>query len=31
MLISHPMTDAAVAGFNKDWKSVYGEKTIQDF
>lgn len=31
MLISHPMTDAAVAGFDKDWKSVYGEKTILDF
>ena len=27
-LISHPMTDAAVAGFEKDWKSVYGESTI---
>ena len=31
LLISHPMTDAAVAGFDKDWKSVYGEKTILDF
>ncbi len=31
MLISHPMTDAAVNGFEKDWKSVYGEKTILDF
>ena len=31
MLISHPMTDAAVSGFDKDWKSVYGEKTILDF
>ena len=31
ILISHPMTDAAIAGFNKDWKSVYGDKTIQDF
>lgn len=30
-LISHPMTDAAVAGFDKDWQSVYGEKTILDF
>ena len=30
MLISHPMTDAAIAGFDKDWKSVYGEKTIAD-
>lgn len=31
LLISHPMTDAAVAGFEKDWKSVYGDKTIIDF
>ena len=30
-LISHPMTDAAVAGFDKDWQSVYGDKTILDF
>ena len=30
-LISHPMTDAAISGFEKDWKSVYGEKTILDF
>jgi fructose-6-phosphate aldolase 2 len=30
-LISHPMTDAAVAGFEKDWKGVYGEKSILDF
>ena len=30
-LIAHPMTDAAIAGFNKDWKGVYGEKTIIDF
>lgn len=30
-VISHPMTDAAVAGFQKDWKGVYGEKTILDF
>ncbi len=29
-VISHPMTDAAVAGFDSDWKSVYGEKTILD-
>ena len=29
-VISHPMTDAAVAGFDKDWRSVYGEKTIGD-
>ena len=31
LLISHPMTDAAIAGFEKDWKGVYGEKTIKDF
>ncbi len=29
-LISHPMTDAAICGFNKDWQSVYGEKGIRD-
>ena len=29
--ISHPMTDAAVAGFERDWTSVYGDKTILDF
>ena len=28
--ISHPMTDAGVAGFMKDWKAVYGSKTILD-
>ncbi len=28
--ISHPMTDAAVAGFEKDWKSVYGDKKIAE-
>jgi hypothetical protein len=25
------MTDAAIAGFEKDWSSVYGDKTILDF
>ena len=30
-VISHPMTDAAIAGFDKDWTSVYGEQTIADF
>ena len=30
-VISHPMTDAAIAGFEKDWSSVYGDKTILDF
>lgn len=29
--ISHPMTDAAIDGFDKDWKSQYGDKTIMDF
>ena len=29
--ISHPMTDAAVEGFSKDWKALYGDKTIVDF
>ena len=29
--ISHPMTDAAVAGFEKDWKAMYNDKTIMDF
>lgn len=29
-LISHPMTDAAAAGFEKDWRSVYGDKRITD-
>lgn len=29
--ITHPMTDAAIAGFEKDWGSVYGDKTILDF
>lgn len=31
MVISHPMTDAAVAGFDKDWANAYGELTIADF
>ena len=31
LLISHPMTDAAIAGFEKDWKGVYGDKTIKNF
>lgn len=30
-VISHPMTDAAIADFEKDWASVYGDKTIKDF
>lgn len=30
-LISHPMTDAAIAGFEKDWAAQYGDKKILDF
>lgn len=30
-LITHPMTDAAVEGFERDWKGMYGDKTILDF
>lgn len=30
-VISHPMTDAAISGFEKDWTNVYGDKTILDF
>ena len=29
-LISLPMTDNAIAGFERDWTSVYGEKTIRE-
>lgn len=29
-LISHPMTDAAIDGFDRDWRSVYGDKKISD-
>lgn len=29
-LITHPMTDAALAGFEKDWSKVYGDKKILD-
>ena len=29
-LISHPMTDAAIEGFDRDWRSVYGDKKISD-
>lgn len=29
-LISHPLTDVALEGFDRDWKSVYGEKNIID-
>ena len=30
-VISHPMTDAAIADFERDWASVYGDKSIKDF
>lgn len=30
-LISNPMTDVAVATFEKDWENVYGDKTILEF
>jgi fructose-6-phosphate aldolase 2 len=30
-LICHPLTDAAVDMFTRDWKSFYGEKTVEDF
>lgn len=30
-VISYPMTDAAIDGFEEDWKNVYGDKTILDF
>ena len=29
--IAHPMTDSAIAGFDKDWAGTYGEKTVGDF
>lgn len=29
-VISHPMTDAAIADFDKDWSAVYGDKSIKD-
>ena len=30
-LITNPMTDVAVATFEKDWENVYGDKTILEF
>ena len=30
-LIAHPMTEAAIEGFERDWEAVYGNKTIMDF
>ena len=29
-LLSHPMTDQAVSGFDRDWQSVYGTAGIQE-
>ena len=29
-LISHPMTDAAIEGFDRDWCAAYGDKKIID-
>lgn len=29
-LAKHPLTDIAVDGFDKDWQSVYGDKTVLD-
>ena len=29
-LITLPMTDSAIAGFDRDWASVYGDKTIRE-
>ena len=31
LLISHPLTDIAIEGFERDWKAVYGDKQILDF
>ena len=30
-VITHPMTDAAISGFDKDWKKTYADKTILEF
>lgn len=30
-VITHPMTDKAIADFDTDWEAVYGKKTILDF
>ncbi|MBQ6894230.1 MAG: fructose-6-phosphate aldolase [Clostridia bacterium] len=29
-IVSHPMTDISIEGFEKDWASVYGDRTIMD-
>ena len=28
--ITHPMTDSAVEGFDRDWAGMYGDKTVAD-
>ncbi len=28
--VSHPMTDMAIQGFDKDWAEVYGDKSVKD-
>jgi len=28
--VKHPMTDLAVEGFDRDWESVYGDKSVLD-
>lgn len=30
MLCYHPLTDAAIANFNRDWVGLYGDKTVSD-
>lgn len=30
-ILSHPMTDVAIADFDADWTAQYGDKTILDF
>ena len=29
-IVNHPMTNISIEGFEKDWASVYGDKTILD-
>ncbi|MBR2324582.1 MAG: fructose-6-phosphate aldolase [Clostridia bacterium] len=29
-IATHPMTDSSIEGFKKDWKKVYGNKSIKD-
>ena len=30
MLISHTTTDTSIAGFDKDWKSAFGDVTLRE-